>query len=95
VKSGNNKFRNLTVIRDGRGRVVGCGSMLEAGRVSVRVLVEVEFLICLMFPAALWPQWSTQLVTEVSTRNLPGRSWEYKAAARTADNLADICGPNV
>jgi hypothetical protein len=72
MKSGRNKFRNLTVIRDARGRVVGCGSMLEAGRASVRVLDEVEFLICLIFPAALWPQWSTQLVPEVSTRNLPG-----------------------
>jgi hypothetical protein len=36
--------------------------------------------------------WSTQPVTEMSTRNLPGGKGR---PARKADNLTAICEPNV
>jgi hypothetical protein len=52
------------------------------------------FSIYLIFPAALWPRGSTQLLTEMSARNLPGgrgKGWP----ARKADNLAAICEPIV
>jgi hypothetical protein len=38
-----------------RGSVVGWGTMLQAGRSRVRVLMSLIFEIYLIFPAALWP----------------------------------------
>jgi hypothetical protein len=64
--------------------------MLQTGRSPVRVPDEVDFLIYLTLPAALWP--STQPLTEMSTRNLPGVK---KRPARRADNLVAICEPTV
>jgi hypothetical protein len=46
--------------------------------------------VYLILPAALWPLGSTQLLTEMSARNLP----EGKGRpARKADNLTTICEP--
>jgi hypothetical protein len=60
--------------------------MLQPGRSSVRVPDKVDFFSRTM---ALG---STQLLTEMSTRNLP----EGKGRpARKADNLTAICEPNV
>jgi hypothetical protein len=66
--------------------------MLQAGRSPVRVPDEVDFSIYLILPAALWALGSTQPLTEVSTRNLPGSKLR---PVRRADNLAAICEPNV
>jgi hypothetical protein len=49
-------------------------------------------LIDLILPAALWPLGSTQPLTEMSTRNLPGGKGR---PARKADNLTAICEPIV
>jgi hypothetical protein len=66
--------------------------MLQVGRSPVRVPDEVDFFnlpnpsSCTMAPE------STQRLTEMSTRNLPGgKKWP----ACRADNLAAICEPNV
>jgi hypothetical protein len=58
--------------------------MLQAGRSPVRIPDEVDF-----FTMALG---STQPLTEMSTRNLPGGK---KRPARKADNLAAMYEPNV
>jgi hypothetical protein len=62
--------------------------MLQAGRSPVRVPDEVDFSIHLILLAL----WSTQPLTEMSTRNLPGGK---KRPARRVDNLAAIYEPNV
>jgi hypothetical protein len=45
------------MVSGARGSVVGCGTVLQAGRSSVRVSDEVDFFfsIFLILPAALWP----------------------------------------
>jgi hypothetical protein len=51
---------------------------------------EVDFSMYLILPAALWPLRSTQPVTDMSTRNIPGgKEWPV----RKADNLTTICEP--
>jgi hypothetical protein len=50
----------------------------------------VQALRYLILPAALWPLGSTQPLTEMSTRNLPG---DKRRPARKADNLTAICEP--
>jgi hypothetical protein len=51
---------------------------LEVGRSRARFLiVNLEFFIVLILPAALWPLGSTQPLAEMSTRNI---SWGVKAA---------------
>jgi hypothetical protein len=87
----NNLF-SLYVIMGARGSVVGWGTMLQAGRSPVRVRDEVD-LFSLPNPSSrTMALGSTQPLTEMSTRNLPGVK---KRPARSADNLAAICEPNV
>jgi hypothetical protein len=51
------------------------------------------FSVYRILPAALWPWGSTQPLTEMSTRNLPGggKGW----LAHKADSLIAICEPIV
>jgi hypothetical protein len=66
--------------------------MLQSGRSPVRIPDEVDFLN-LRNPSSLtMALGSTQPVTEVSTRNLPGGK---KRPARRADKLAAIYELNV
>jgi hypothetical protein len=58
---------------EARGSVVGWGTILQAGRLWVRFSMRLlDFAIDIILPAAMWPLGSTQLLTEMSTRNLPG-----------------------
>jgi hypothetical protein len=66
--------------------------MLQAGRSPVRVSDEVDFLNSLNPFSHTMALGSTQPLTEMSTRNLPGGK---KRPARRADNLADMCEPDV
>jgi hypothetical protein len=64
--------------------------MLQAGRLLVRFQMgSLDFSIQLFLLAA---PGSTQRVTEMSVRNLPGGKGQ---PARKADNLTDICEPIV
>jgi hypothetical protein len=66
--------------------------MLQAGRSPVQIPDEVD-LFNLPNPSSRTVALeSTQHLTEMSTRNLPGGK---KRPARRADNLAAICVPNV
>jgi hypothetical protein len=63
--------------------------MLQAGRSRVRFpMRSLDFSIDLILPAL----GSTQLLTEMSTRNLPGVKGQ---PARKANNLTAICEPIV
>jgi hypothetical protein len=66
--------------------------MLQAGRSLVRVPDEVDFFNLPNASSRTMALGSTQPLTEMSTRNLPGGK---KRPARRADNLAAICQPNV
>jgi hypothetical protein len=63
--------------------------MLQAGRSPIRVPDDLGFPNPSSRTMALG---STQSLTEMSTRNLPGGK---KRPVRRADNLAAICVPNV
>jgi hypothetical protein len=66
--------------------------MLHAGRSPVRILDEVDFLNLPNPPSRTMALGSTQPLTEMSTRNLPGGK---KRPARRTDNLSAIYEPNV
>jgi hypothetical protein len=73
-----------------RDSVVGWGTMLQAGRSRVRFpMSSLDFSIYLILPGALW---SSQLLAEMSTRNLLGDKGRLE---RKVDNLAAICEPTV
>jgi hypothetical protein len=66
--------------------------MLQAGRSPVRIPDDVD-LFSLPNPSSrTMDLGSTQPLTEMSTRNLPGGK---KRPAHRADNLAANCDPNV
>jgi hypothetical protein len=66
--------------------------MLQAGRSPVRVPDEVDFFNVPNPSSRTMALGSTQPLTEMNTRNLPGGT---KWSAPRADNLAAICEPNV
>jgi hypothetical protein len=66
--------------------------MLQAGRSPVRVPDEVDFFNIPNPSSRTMALGSTQPLTKVSIRNLPGGK---KRPARRADNLATIFEPNV
>jgi hypothetical protein len=66
--------------------------MLQAGKSPVRVPDEVNFFNLPNTSSRSMALRSTQPLTQMSTRNLPGGK---KRPARRADNLAAICEPNV
>jgi hypothetical protein len=66
--------------------------MLQAGRSPVRIPDEVDFFNLSNPSSRTMTLGSTQPLTEMSTRNLPGGKMR---PARGADNLAAICVPNV
>jgi hypothetical protein len=66
--------------------------MLQAGRSSFRVPDEVNFFNLPNPSSRTMALGSTQPLTEMSTRNLPGGK---KRPAPRADNLAAIYEPNV
>jgi hypothetical protein len=66
--------------------------MLRAGRSPVRIPDEVDFFNLPNPSSRTMALGSTQPLTEMSTRNLPGGK---KRPARKADNLAAIYKPNV
>jgi hypothetical protein len=66
--------------------------MLQAGRSPVRVPDEVDFFNLPNHSSRNMAPGSTQPLTEMSTRNLPGGK---KRPARSADNLVAIYELNV
>jgi hypothetical protein len=65
--------------------------VLQAGRWPVRFPMRpLDFSIDLTLQAALWPLESTQLLTEMSTRNFPVGN---EGPAREAESLTAICEP--
>jgi hypothetical protein len=66
--------------------------MLQAGRSPVRVPDEVDFFNLPNPSSCTMALGSTQPLTEISTRNLPGGK---ERPERRADNLTAICEPNV
>jgi hypothetical protein len=66
--------------------------VLQAGRSPVRVPDEVGILNLSNSSSRIMALGSTQSLSKMSTRNLPGgKGW----LMGTADNLAAICVPNV
>jgi hypothetical protein len=73
-----------------RGSVVGWGTLLQAGRSRDRIPDEVDFFNLPNPSSRTMALGSTQPLTEMSTRNLPGGKGR---PARKADNLTKMCEP--
>jgi hypothetical protein len=71
-----------------RGSVVGCGTILQAGRSPVRVPDEVDFFNLPNPSSHTIALRLTQSLTEMSSRNIPGVKWW---PVHKADNLTTIC----
>jgi hypothetical protein len=79
----------LEADKESRGSVVGWGTMLQAGRLPVRVSDEVDFFSLPNPSSRTMALGSTQPLTEMSTRNLPGRKkrTERRANNRMSENV--------
>jgi hypothetical protein len=66
--------------------------MLQVGRLQVRVPDEVDFFNVPNTSSRTMALTSTQPITEISTRNLPGGK---KRPARKAESFIGICEPNI
>jgi hypothetical protein len=76
-----------------RGDVVGRGTVLQAGKLRVRVPMRSLDFFSLPNPSnRLMALGLTQPLTEMSTRNLPGGK---VLPTHKADNLNAICEPTV
>jgi hypothetical protein len=84
-----NSFSRSFLLSWSVSRVVGLGTMLQAGRLWVWFpMSSLDFSIDLILPAALWP-WGCQLLTEVSTGNISGDiEWPVQEA-----DLSTACDP--
>jgi hypothetical protein len=85
-------FHLLTLWKGVRGSVVGWGTTLQAGRSRDRIPDEVNFFNLPNPSTHTMALGSTQPLTEMSTRNIPGGEGR---PARKADNLTAICEPIV
>jgi hypothetical protein len=75
-----------------RGSVVSWGTTLQAGRSRDRIPDAVDFFNLPNPSSRTVALGSTQPLTEMSTRNIPGGKG---LLARKADNLTAICEPIV
>jgi hypothetical protein len=75
-----------------RGSVVGRDTMLQAGRPRDLIPMRWIFFNLLNHSSRTMALESTQSLTEMSTRNIPGGKGR---PARKADNLTAICEPIV
>jgi hypothetical protein len=65
------------------------GTVLQAGRSQAPFpMRSLDFSIDLIFPASLWSWDQLSLITEISTRNLPGGKGQLM---HKADDLTAIC----
>jgi hypothetical protein len=86
-------FETLNANGGAHSSVVHWGTVLQAGKSRVRFPKNsLDFLIDLIFLTVLCPLSRLRLLTEMSTRNLPGGK---ERLGRGADNLAAICEPIV
>jgi hypothetical protein len=86
------RFQQPIFVTGARGSVVGWDTMLQAGSLPVQVSDEVDFFNLPNSSSRTMALGSTQPLTKMSTRNLPGSE---KRSAHRADNLAAIYEPNV
>jgi hypothetical protein len=84
-----NNFSTCSLKPGARGSVVGWGIMLQAGPIPEEVI---EFFNWSDPSSRTMALGSTQPLTEMSTRNLPGSKGR---PVRKADNLTAICEPIV
>jgi hypothetical protein len=82
-----NIFKHFLMTLGTHGSILGWGTMLQAGRSPVRVPYEVDFFNLHNLSSHTMALGSTQPLTKMSTRNLPGgKKWP----ACRADNIAAI-----
>jgi hypothetical protein len=88
------RMNSLRFYREARGSVVVWGIILQAGRSRVRFAMRWIFFFFNLpnHSGCAMNLGSTQPLTEMSTKNLPGGK---ARSARKADNLTAICEPTV